>query len=103
MDPAQLTGLGIVVLVILAGVVILASARRNQSGRAIGMLSRETRSRDVGSRRDASQREGQPSAAGRELEVAATSHRRAVTMPVAAAPTTPDWKPPDPGTLGASS
>lgn len=66
MDPAQLTSLGIVVLAILAGVVVLASARRNQSGQAMGALSRETRAREVGSGRDASQREGQPSAAGRE-------------------------------------
>ena len=48
MDTSTIAILAVVALVVLAGVVLLAAARRNQTQKAIGVLSRETRSRDAG-------------------------------------------------------
>ena len=48
MDTPTIAILAVVALVVLAGVVLLAAARRNQTQKAIGVLSRETRSRDAG-------------------------------------------------------
>jgi cytochrome b6-f complex iron-sulfur subunit len=103
MDTSTVAILAVVALVVLAGVVLLAAARRNQTQKAIGVLSRETRSRDAGAH-TATRTEGKPTASGRELELAARLERRSAGKELvtagSAAPTA--WVPPDPETLGAT-
>jgi cytochrome b6-f complex iron-sulfur subunit len=92
--------LAIVVLVVLAGVVLLAAMRRNDANRAIGELSRETKKRD---RELATVTAGAP-VSGREVERAAVLARRGVStdlVPVStAAPVV--FVPPDEETLGTT-
>ena len=103
MDTSTVAILAVVGLVVLAGVVLLAAARRNQTQKAIGVLSRETRSRDAGTH-VGTRHEGQPTASGRELELAAKLERsRSGKELVTAGSTAPTaWVPPDPDTLGAT-
>src|SRR5207244_1092136 len=67
--------LAIVVLVVLAGVVLLAAMRRNDANRAIGELSRETKKRD----RDLATVTAGAPVSGREVERAAVLARRGVS------------------------
>ena len=76
-------------LVVLAGVVVLTAARRRET---IGVLSRETRSRDQKAERTVSSKEFE-----RE-SVASRSTALAVPQSVAIAP----WTPPDPEAIGVS-
>jgi cytochrome b6-f complex iron-sulfur subunit len=75
MDTSTIAIIAVVALVVLAGVVLLAAARRNQTQKAIGVLSRETRKRDAGAH-VGTRTEGRPTASGRELELAAKLERR---------------------------
>lgn len=104
MDTSTIAILAVIALVVLAGVVLLAAARRNQTQKAIGVLSRETRSRDTGTRTVSARTEGKATASGRELELAAKVERsrsgRELVTAGSAAPTA--WVPPDPDTLGAT-
>ncbi len=103
-----LTVVSIVGLVVLAGIAVLAAARRSETQRAIGVLSRETRGRDRGAHPIPARQEGKPTASGRELELAAELERRRemsraskeLVVAGSQAPTT--WVPPDPDTLGAT-
>jgi cytochrome b6-f complex iron-sulfur subunit len=103
MDTSTIAIIAVVALVVLAGVVLLAAARRNQTQKAIGVLSRETRKRDAGAH-VGTRTEGRPTASGRELELAAKLERRqsgkalATTGATAPAP----WVPPDPEQIGAT-
>ncbi|HET9443415.1 MAG TPA: hypothetical protein VFO65_08830, partial [Acidimicrobiales bacterium] len=103
MDTSTVAILAVVGLVVLAGVVLLAAARRNQAEKAIGVLSRETRKRDAGIN-VGERTEGKASASGRELELAARLERsrsgKELVSAGSAAPTA--WVPPDPDTLGAT-
>src|SRR5512133_1240710 len=90
--------LAIVVLVVLAGVTLLTTMRRNDANRAIGALSRETKKRD---------RDVPPADAplrGRDVERAAVLERRGDStelVPVSsAAPVA--FVPPDEETLGST-
>ena len=89
----------IAALVVLAIVAALAAVRRRQSDAAIGMLSRETRSRD---RSDAALAAEAP-ATGKEVERAAAAARAgtALAPPEGAGPPAP-YVPPDPETIGVS-
>ena len=49
MDTTTALLIAIPVLVVLAGVLLFAAARRRDTGEAIGLLTRETRKRDRGS------------------------------------------------------
>ncbi|MFP5320628.1 MAG: ubiquinol-cytochrome c reductase iron-sulfur subunit [Acidimicrobiia bacterium] len=103
MDTTTIAIIAVVGLVVLAGVVLLAAARRTQTQKAIGVLSRETRKRDAGAH--VSERtEGRPTASGRELELAAKLERRSAGKELvtagSSAPTA--WVPPDPDTIGAT-
>ena len=104
MDTATVAIIAVVGFVVLGGVLLLAAARRNETTKAIGALSRETRSRDRGAAPIAARHEGKPTASGKELELAAALERReagkAVAVATPTAPTT--WVPPDPDTLGAT-
>jgi cytochrome b6-f complex iron-sulfur subunit len=104
MDTATIAAIAVVAFVVLGGVLLLAASRRNETTRAIGALSRETRSRDVGTAPITAREEGKPTASGKELELAAALERRQSGKELATvgatAPTA--WVPPDPDTLGAT-
>ena len=104
MDTATIAAIAVVAFVVLGGVLLLAAIRRNETTRAIGALSRETRSRDAGTAPITAREEGKPTASGRELELAAAVERRQSGKELATvgatAPTA--WVPPDPDTLGAT-
>ena len=90
--------LAIVVLVVLAGIVLLAAMRRNDANRAIGELSRETKKRD---------RDLAPVGAvtGRDVERAAVLERRGVStdlVAVTAAAPPVAFVPPDDDALGST-
>lgn len=86
-------------LIVLAVVAVLAAARRRQSSAAIGMVSRETRSRDRGS--PALEAEEAPS--GRQVEKDARRQRTGAALErAAAAPPPAPYVPPDPETIGVS-
>ncbi|HLT16896.1 MAG TPA: Rieske 2Fe-2S domain-containing protein [Acidimicrobiales bacterium] len=94
--------IAIPVLVVLAGVLLVASARRRDTGEVIGELARETRKRDRG-RITPSAPEAAP-VSGREVEAAAAIELRQASKGVAtleAKPPAP-WVPPDPEVLGVT-
>ena len=86
------------VLAVLALVAVLAAVRRRQSDAAIGMLSRETRSRDRSSA--ALRAEAPPT--GREVERAAAAARAGALAPVDTGGPPVPYVPPDPETIGVS-
>jgi len=104
MDTSTIAILAVVALVVLGGVVLLAAARRNQTQKAIGVLSRETRKRDAGAHETTARTEGKATPSGRELELAAKLERsRAGKELVTAGSSAPvAWVPPDPDTIGAT-
>jgi cytochrome b6-f complex iron-sulfur subunit len=92
--------LAIVVLVVLAGVVLLAAMRRNDANRAIGELSRETKKRD----RELTPMTTGAAVSGRDVERAAVLERRGVStdlVPVTTAPPVA-FVPPDEETIGTT-
>jgi cytochrome b6-f complex iron-sulfur subunit len=96
MNPAIV--IAIVVLVLLAGVGVIAAARRQDTDLAVGELSRETRQRDR-----SRARRTEPSAEverGRDYEAAATAPSTEL-VPVESAPPAV-WVPPDPELVGVS-
>ena len=85
-------------LAILAVVAVLAAVRRRQSDAAIGMLSRETRSRDRSS--TVLRAEAPPS--GREVERAAAAALSGALAPAEPGRPPAPYVPPDPETIGVS-
>ena len=85
-------------LVLLAVVAVLAAVRRRQSDAAIGMLSRETRSRDRSS--EVLRAEAPPT--GREVERAAAKARSGALATVDPPAPPEPYVPPDPETIGVS-
>jgi cytochrome b6-f complex iron-sulfur subunit len=96
--------IAIPVLVVLAAVLLVGSARRRDTGEAIGSLSRETVQRDKAAARAAAASAAEPSApSGREVERSAALERSGGGTLVEAPPAAPvPWTPPDPDTLGVS-
>ena len=95
--------IAIPVLVVLAGVVVFASARRRDTGEAIGALARETRKRDRGAVAP-SDADAPAPVTGRDVERAAALELRGPSRAVAtidAEPPVP-WVPPDPDALGVT-
>jgi len=94
--------IAIPVLVVLAGVLLIASARRRDTGEVIGALARETRTRDRGA---LAPTEAEPTITrGREVERAAALEQQQASRAVAtidAKPPVP-WVPPDPEVLGVT-
>lgn len=86
-------------LVVLAAVALLAAARRRQSDAAIGMLSRETRSRD----RASTVLAGKAVPTGRQVERAARAARASTALSTvdSGGPPAP-YVPADPETVGVS-
>jgi cytochrome b6-f complex iron-sulfur subunit len=93
--------LAIVVLVLAAIAVVFTAMRRRDAERAVGYLSRETRSRD---RAASTTRDLAPPSTGREIELAADAERRGEGKELVAAGTTApvQYVPPDPDALGVS-
>ena len=100
MDTTTALLIAIPVLIVLAGVLLFATARRRDTGEAIGALARETRKRDRGSVAVLDRDDDTP-VTGREVERAAAIEQReggkglatvGATAPVA-------WVPPDPEAL----
>ena len=96
-------------LVVLALVVLVASARRRDSGDAIGELARETRQRDRQARKEARRESRSTSAeptaeSGRDVERAAVLERTGTATALAERPgsTPAPYVAPDPDEIGVS-
>jgi cytochrome b6-f complex iron-sulfur subunit len=102
MEPTTALLIAIPVLVLLAGVLVFATARRRDTGEAIGALARETRKRDRGA---VAVLEGDAApVTGREVERAAVMERREASKALATVGATAPvaWVPPDPEVLGVT-
>ncbi len=92
--------IAIPVIVVLAGVLIVAASRRRDAKAATGMLSGETIKRDRGEP-DVLQQEGAPST-GREIERLAALERRPTAVEATDAGPPVPYVPPDPETIGVT-
>lgn len=103
MEPTTALLIAIPVLVVLAGVLLFASARRRDTGEAIGALARETRKRDRGAVAVLDHDEG-TAVTGKEVERAAVLERREASKALATVGATAPvaWVPPDPESLGVT-
>lgn len=103
MEPTTALLIAIPVLVVLAGVLLFASARRRDTGEAIGALARETRKRDRGAVAVLDREEG-VAATGKEVERAAALERREASKALATVGATAPvaWVPPDPEALAVT-
>ncbi|HET9609363.1 MAG TPA: Rieske 2Fe-2S domain-containing protein [Acidimicrobiales bacterium] len=100
MSPGTIILIAVPVLVVLAGVLLFASARRRDTGAAQGVLSSETARRDRG---PVELSEGGRPASGREVERAAALARRESAAPAVAVAEPPvPWVPPDEETVGVT-
>ena len=99
MSPTTIIAIAVPVLVVLAGVLLFAAARRRDTGSAEGVLSSETARRDRGPVELSE--EGRP-VHGREVERAAVLARRESAAPVKVAEPPVAWVPPDDETLGVT-
>ena len=90
------------VLVVLAGVMLFASARRRDTGEAIGALARETRQRDRGA--VVLTDDDTAPVTGKDVERAAVAERREASRALATVGATAPvaWVPPDPDALEIS-
>ena len=89
-------------LVVLAGIVVIASARRRDTGTAIGVLARETRKKDRGSVAPSDAEEAALS--GRDVERSVALERQQPSTAVATleAKAPAPWVPPDPEVVDLS-
>ncbi len=96
--------IAIPILVVLAGVVAVASARRRDTGEAIGLLARETRRRDRDRRATTAAAPVAAEPTGRELERSVELARRGASSELATTTSSAPvaWVPPDPEALGVS-
>ncbi len=103
MEPTTALLVALPILVVLAGVLLFASARRRDTGEAIGALARETRRRDRGAVAVLERDEAAP-VTGKEVERAAVIEQRQASKGLApVGPATPAvWVPPDPDALAVS-
>ncbi len=99
MSPSTIIAIAVPVLVVLAGVLLFASARRRDTGSAEGVMSSETVSRDRGPVQLA---EADRPVTGREVERAAVLARRESAAPVKVAEPPVAWVPPDAETVGVT-
>ena len=94
--------LGIIAIIVLAGIAVFATLRGRQADEAVGMLSSETKKRDTASSALGSEEE----LTGKQVEKAAALERKAsskqlVLAATEAAPPAP-YVPPDPEVIGVS-
>jgi len=100
MSPGTIILIAVPVLVLLAGVLLFASARRRDTGAAEGQLSSETVRRDRG---PVELSEGGRPVSGREVERAAALARRESAAPAVQVAEPPvAWVPPDEETVGVT-
>ena len=99
MSPSTIIAIAVPVLVVLAGVLLYAAARRRDTGSAEGVMSSETVHRDRGPVQLA---EGDRPVSGREVERAAVLARRESAAPVKVAEPPVAWVPPDEETVGVT-
>ncbi len=101
MDTTTALLIAIPVLVVLGGVLVIATARRRDTGEAIGALARETRKRDRGS---VSPGDAGEALSGKDVERAAALELRQASKAVAVVDAKPPvaWVPPDPEALGVT-
>ena len=102
MAPTTVLLIALPALIVLAGVLVIASARRRDTGEAIGALARETRQRDRGGL-VALEPDGAPTT-GRSVERAAALERRQSATALATRGETAPvaWVPPDPDALAVT-
>ena len=99
MSPTTIIAIAVPVLVVLAGVLLFAAARRRDTDQVSGVMSSETARRDRGPVQLSEQGEAAP-VTGREVERAAVVARREAAAPVKVAERAPvAWVPPDEETL----
>ncbi|NCG36323.1 MAG: Rieske 2Fe-2S domain-containing protein [Actinobacteria bacterium] len=93
--------LGIIAIVILAGIAVIATMRGRQADEAVGILSSETKKRDTASSALGSEAE----LSGKQVEKAAALERKAssqqLVLAANSAPPAP-YVPPDPDVIGVS-
>jgi cytochrome b6-f complex iron-sulfur subunit len=99
MSPTTIIAIAVPILVVLAGVLLFASARRRDIGTAEGVLSSETARRDRG---PVELTEAGRPVSGREVERAAVLARREAATPVKVAEPPVAWVPPDDETVGVT-
>jgi cytochrome b6-f complex iron-sulfur subunit len=99
MSPTTIIAIAVPILVLLAGVLLFASARRRDTGTAEGVLSSETARRDRG---PVELTEAGRPVSGREVERAAVLARREAATPVKVAEPPVAWVPPDEETVGVT-
>jgi cytochrome b6-f complex iron-sulfur subunit len=99
MSPSTIIAIAVPILVVLAGVLLFAAARRRDTGSAEGVMSSETVHRDRGPVQLA---EADRPASGREVERAAVLARRQSAAPVKVAEPPVAWVPPDDETVGVT-
>ncbi|HEY8546947.1 MAG TPA: Rieske 2Fe-2S domain-containing protein [Acidimicrobiales bacterium] len=98
MSTVTILAIAVPILVVLAGILLFASARRRDTGAATGTLGRETLARDRGTVVPADEERAPVS--GREVELAAAAARRAELEPARPAEPPVEWVPPDEETIG---
>jgi len=101
MSNVTILAIAVPVLVVLAGVLLFASARRRDTEAATGTISRETARRDRGPVAPTAEAEEAPTT-GREVERAAVLARRAESAPVPIDTAPVPWVPPDAETIGVT-
>jgi cytochrome b6-f complex iron-sulfur subunit len=106
MTTSTIIAIAVVVLVALAGLLLFATARRRDTGAALGQLSHETKTRDRGPVSPTAEVEAGTEArpvTGKEIERAAALERRVGTRLEKAPAATPvPWVPPDAETIGVT-
>jgi cytochrome b6-f complex iron-sulfur subunit len=100
MSAVTVLAIAIPTLVVAAGVLLVAAARRRDTGAATGVMSHETARRDRG---PVSLDDGGAPVTGREVERAAVLARREESLPAVKVEEAPvEWVPPDEETLGVT-
>jgi cytochrome b6-f complex iron-sulfur subunit len=100
MSATTVLAIAIPALVVAAGVLLFATARRRDTGAATGSVSHETTRRDRG---PVSLDDASAPMTGREVERAAVLARREESLPAVKAEEAPvEWVPPDEETLGVT-
>ncbi len=99
MTPSTIIAIAVPILIVLAGVLLFASARRRDTDAAAGMMSSETARRDRG---PVQLSDADVPATGREVERAAVLARREAALPVKVAEPPVVWVPPDEESLGVT-
>lgn len=94
--------IAIPLLVVLAGLMVIASARRRDTDAATGVLAGETKARDRGPVQPSTEPSGEDRpVTGREIELAAERERSGALV-ATEPPPPPAWVPPDEETLGVN-